>query len=213
MEDNYNPNSPFGIQEFAKAFIIAKRSFKGTGKESKGHNYTYANLDSVYGAVEEALNKNEIFIYHYAQYLGNNETVLNTRLMHAPSGQYIEDTRLLESEKPGNQAKGSANTYMRRYAVLSLCALSTADDDCADEETHINEKKSPIKKTEVEDPNKKIYPQQVDELKQLLRKLPDQTMVDVVQDIYERYDIDILDDIPFTKWWEVKKAAEKGKLK
>ena len=63
--------------------------------------------------------------------------MLHTRLIHAPTGQFIQDTRPLKSEKPGNQAIGSANTYMRRYAVISLCALETADDDGEDERKYM----------------------------------------------------------------------------
>ncbi len=143
------------IRELAQAFLQAKMRMGGARKNSKSNLHKYANLFAVYEAVEEALHQHNIFIWHFAEVLSRGEgskgeesksagadieTVLHTRLIHAPSGQFIQDTRPLKSEKPGNQAIGSANTYMRRYAVLSLCALETADDDGEDERKYIEKR-------------------------------------------------------------------------
>jgi len=192
------------IREFAKAFLIAKRLFTATGKDSQSNRHKYASIDAVYAAVESALFDNNIFITHAAEYLGDNVVVLNTRLIHSLSGQFMQDTRLLVSDQPGNQAKGSANTYMRRYAVLSLCALSTEDDDGEDERKYIEKKK--------EDLSKVISSVQVRELSEILGKFPYEVMEKLVQDIYEKYGIDNIRNIPLSKYIEARRhIAEGGK--
>lgn len=134
------------IIEFAKAFLEAKKNMHGVRKNSKSNMHKYANLTSVYEAVESALLDQGIVIIHMAETINPDYVVLHTRLLHAASGQYMEDTRPLKCEKPGNQALGSANTYMRRYAVLSLCALSDeSDDDGEDERKYIEKKYSSYK--------------------------------------------------------------------
>lgn len=133
-----NPSMSEDIRAFAAAFLIAKQEFSVTGRSGKADRYKYAKIEDIYHAVEGALAKNDIVIWHLARPEGGVE-YLYTRLTHTLTGQYIEDCRMMESEKPGNQAKGSANTYMRRYALLSLCAIPTEDDDCESEQKYINE--------------------------------------------------------------------------
>ncbi len=128
------------IRQLTQAFLQAKMRMRGAKKNSKSNLHKYANLVAVYEAVEEALHQNNIFIWHFAERLADAESVLHTRLIHAPSGQFVQDTRPLKSEKPGNQAIGSTNTYMRRYAVLSLCALETEDDDGEAERKYIEKR-------------------------------------------------------------------------
>jgi hypothetical protein len=155
MEDNYTKMNHSGmsddIREFGKAFIVARKAFSTAKKESKNAfgGYNYADIDAIYFAVQDSLNAQDIWIVHMRKFINDLELlkiitereVLYTRLVHAPSGQYVEDCCYLSSEKAGNQAKGSANTYMKKYAVLNLCGISTKDmdDDCAAEQKHIEE--------------------------------------------------------------------------
>ncbi len=126
------------IRAIAQAFLLAKQEFLVTGRSGKADRYKYAKIEDIYHAVEDALAKNNIIIWHFARPEGGVE-YLYTRLIHTLTGQYIEDCRMMESEKPGNQAKGSANTYMKRYALLSLCAIPTEDDDAQGEQKYIDE--------------------------------------------------------------------------
>jgi len=126
------------IRAIAQAFLLAKQEFLVTGRSGKADRYKYAKIEDIYHAVEDALAKNNIIIWHFARPEGGVE-YLYTRLIHTLTGQYIEDCRMMESEKPGNQAKGSANTYMKRYALLSLCAIPTEDDDAQEEQKYIDE--------------------------------------------------------------------------
>lgn len=126
------------IRALASAFLLAKKEFfaTGLGGTNAHQKYKYAKIEDIYHAVEEALSKNNIIIWHFARPVDGVE-YLYTRLIHASTGQFVEDCRALESEKPGNQGKGAANTYMRKYALLSLCAIPTEDDDNAEEELYI----------------------------------------------------------------------------
>lgn len=126
------------IRAIASAFLLAKKEFvaTGLGGTNAHQKYNYAKIGDIYRAVEGALSKHNIIIWHFARPVDGIE-YLYTRLIHAPTGQFIEDCRVLESEKSGNQAKGASNTYMRKYALLSLCALTTEDDDGEEEERHI----------------------------------------------------------------------------
>jgi len=127
------------ITALAQAFLLAKREFVATGKSGNNTRYgKYAKIEDIYHAVEDALSKQGIIIIHYAQ-PNNGIEYLHTRLIHAPTGQYIEDCRILFCEAPGNQEKGKANTYMKKYAVLSLCAIPTEDDDGESEKKFIDE--------------------------------------------------------------------------
>lgn len=161
MDNNNSSNTHLmsdDIRQLAQAYLQAKIGMGSAKKNSKSNLHKYANLLAVYEAVEEALHANNIFIWHFAEALPDDVTILHTRLIHAPTGQYVQDSRPLKSEKPGNQAVGSANTYMRRYAVLSLCALDTDDDDGEGERKHIETQQ------EVQ-----ITPEHVEELKALIR--------------------------------------------
>lgn len=140
-----NNNAPMSedIRAIAGAFLLAKKEFvvTGLGGTNSHQRYKYAKIGDIYHAIEDALSNNNIIIWHFARPINGIE-YLYTRLVHTITGQFIEDCRILESEKTGNQGKGAANTYMRKYALLSLCALTTQDDDGEEEERHINRQSS-----------------------------------------------------------------------
>jgi hypothetical protein len=146
-DTNSPSNSPLmseDVRVLIAALAKAKRSFSATGLAgSNSHQkYRYAKLDGIFGAVENALLDNGIAIVQHACVREDSANamkgeILFTRLIHWETGQWIEDQRWLESEKPGNQGKGSAQTYMRKYAVLALCTLCPEDDDGEEEQKYI----------------------------------------------------------------------------
>lgn len=123
------------IRALCKAFIEAKKLFTATGLDAENphHKSKYAKLDAIYQAVEPGLLSNGIAIWHFRD-IEEGREILYTRLTHELTGQYIEDKAFLESQKPGNQEKGSACTYMKKYAVLNLCAIHQGEDDDGQEE-------------------------------------------------------------------------------
>jgi len=133
------------IDKFIVAYANARRTFPPTGKSKSysvgGRAIRYANLEDVYNAVLKPLDENEITAFHMGYPHSEGKEVIVTRLIHRPSGQWIQDVRYAESEKPGNQEKGKANTYMKRYALLALCGISAEeDDDGQAEQTHIEKR-------------------------------------------------------------------------
>lgn len=157
------------IRQISQAFLLAKREFVATGRSARNDHqkYSYAKIGDIYNAVEEALMKNNIIIWHYSTIQQDNQETLVTRLIHTQSGQFVEDSRLLISEKPGNQAKGAANTYMKKYALLSLCAISTEDDDAQEEERYIAKKSA----------EPAISEEQLKDLQELIKVAPNKVVI------------------------------------
>lgn len=160
-----SPSMSEDIRLLAQALLKAKEHFRPTGLSATNthQKYSYAKLGDIYRAVETALALQGILIWHYAIYIDGKEFVL-TRLIHSLSGQYVQDMRLLESEKPGNQGKSAALTYIKKQAVLGLCGIAAEeDDDCQEEETYIEKKKSYVVNDKV------ITPDQLTHLQGLLK--------------------------------------------
>lgn len=139
------------IRDLALAFAKAKREFCATGKSGKNshQNYTYAKIGDIYNGVDEALVNHEIIIWHFIE-MESDTPLLRTRLIHAPTGQYVESLQRVVSEKPGSQSFGAALTYARRYALLCLCAIAAEDDDGAEEERYIVSKQAVARITAVQ---------------------------------------------------------------
>lgn len=133
-----HPQISEDVRQYTQAFLAAKRNFRAAIKSTKGNFGKYANLEEVYEAVEDALNDNNIIIKHLRAPQANGSEILHTRLIHTLSGQYMEDACFLTCEKPGNQAKGSSLTYMKRYALLNLCGIAAEDDDAQAEQKYID---------------------------------------------------------------------------
>lgn len=186
----------------ASAFLIAKDKFRATGLAGE-NNHTknkYAKIGDIYRAVEGALSDNKIIIWHFARPTDNGLEYLYTRLIHTTTGQFIEDCRILESEKPGNQAKGAANTYMKKYAVLSLCAIATEDDDGEAEDSYIS--------------NKPKQPELLvsDEVNYLMTELKKCANAKVLHDyILKHNNVQSLYQLPFSSYETVKSYIVKNK--
>lgn len=99
----------------------------------------YADLASVMDAVREPLAKNGLAIIQTTATVAEVATVdqsghaigIKTTLIHS-SGQTIVDITAMVPEKITPQGIGSCRTYMRRYAVLAICAIAGAIDDDAE---------------------------------------------------------------------------------
>ena len=132
------------VRQLVSALIKATANFKATGKSGTANipgrgSYTYAKIGDVYEAVLSSLAANNISPLHFTFRDGDKEVLL-TRLVHELTGQWIEDSRTLIFEKPGNQGRGAAETYAKKYAMLTLCRIPAEDDDCQEEEKHIEKK-------------------------------------------------------------------------
>jgi hypothetical protein len=97
----------------------------------------YADLESCWDAIREALGGNGLSITQTMGYVVCGEqlvTTLKTTLMHS-SGQWIQGEMPLFLPKMDAQAQGSAITYARRYGLAAITGLVQVDDD-ANTATH-----------------------------------------------------------------------------
>jgi hypothetical protein len=96
-------------------------------KDTKGHNYTYADLPQIFNVINPLLNKHKLC---FTQLLENDG--IRTILFHVESGEQIESFTTIPLVKLGAmneyQSYGSGVTYFRRYALSSMLGLVTDKD-------------------------------------------------------------------------------------
>ena len=88
-------------------------------KDTKGHNYTYADLTQIHSIINPILRKHGLCI---VQPLDNEG--IKTILFHVESGESLESFTTIPKIKLGimneYQSFGSGVTYYRRYALASM---------------------------------------------------------------------------------------------
>jgi hypothetical protein len=96
-------------------------------KDTKGHNYTYADLPQIFSVINPLLKKHKLC---FTQLLENDG--IRTFLFHVESGEHIESFTTIPLVKLGAmneyQSYGSGVTYFRRYALSSMLGLVTDKD-------------------------------------------------------------------------------------
>lgn len=89
----------------------------------------YLPLDGLVEAVAPALFKEGVLLMQGADPEDDNGVTLMTRLIHAPSGQYVQNAVRVPMDKGTAQGAGSAITYARRYGLQALLGLVADEDD------------------------------------------------------------------------------------
>lgn len=119
------------IVNISKALLKAQAAFTFAGKNARNPHFknTYADLTAVIDAIKPALNESGIVFMQTSSPSDSGILALTTRLIHAESGEFIEDTGTCPLPKSDPQGYGSAMTYMRRYCLASICGLYQDDDD------------------------------------------------------------------------------------
>ena len=117
------------IAELAKALCKAQENMGAAvkGSENPFYKKPYADLASVIKAIKNPFADNGLC---FSQFPVNKDQSIGviTLLMHN-SGQFIEFEYFLPTMKQDPQGYGSAITYARRYALMSMAGIPTADDD------------------------------------------------------------------------------------
>lgn len=93
-------------------------------KDSKAHNYKYADLNQILEKLQPLLREEGLVITQPIQN-GCVKTRIADQIEH--SNHVSSEIPLPEGVKP--QDMGSAITYYRRYTLMSLLALQAEDDD------------------------------------------------------------------------------------
>lgn len=135
MELAKHPLQSPEVNEVYAAFAQAQGDFTAITKDTKGYNYTYADLATILDSVRPVLSK---YGLHLSQYSSAGRK-LHTRIGHK-SGQFFESQFEVPYPTENSQSKmnfmqeiGSRRTYARRYEVLSILGLAPKgeDDDAA----------------------------------------------------------------------------------
>lgn len=98
---------------------------------ARSFSYDYADLAAVLAIVRPVLAEEGIAVLQLPNN-GNGVVTVSTLLVHGTSGQFIRNNLSLETGPIVDpKALGSALTYLRRYALLSIVGVAPEDDDGA----------------------------------------------------------------------------------
>lgn len=88
----------------------------------------YADYNSVRSAVDPVLAQHNLFVLDVPDAIGD-QPALTITLRHLTSDEFVESTTPLSLSKKDPQAHGSALTYMKRYALVTILGLKNAESD------------------------------------------------------------------------------------
>lgn len=113
------------------ALLAAIPAFGALHKSATNPHFrsNYLPLDGLVDAIAPALRAQGIIIMQGSDPQDDNGVTLITRLVHAPSGQWVENVVRVPMDKGTAQGAGSAITYARRYGLQALLGLVADDDD------------------------------------------------------------------------------------
>ena len=117
------------INKLAMALVKAQAEMGGAVKDAKNPFFksNYADLTSVIKAIKEPFANNGLAFIQFP--INAEKSVgVTTRIIHE-SGEWLEQDYLLPLVKSDPQSAGSALTYARRYALVSMAGIPTVDDD------------------------------------------------------------------------------------
>lgn len=120
---------PKGI---AAALLEFQRNAPEIHKDATNPHFKskFVTLKSVLAEVRPLLNEHGIVVTQIPSYdKDTGQPILQTRLIHAESGESIDAAMLLFAQKQDPQGQGSAITYARRYSLVSMLGLEADDDD------------------------------------------------------------------------------------
>jgi len=112
------------IADFQKSAPIILKSATNPFFKSK-----YADLPAVWHTIKDLMAENGLAVVNLNVIIEGQE-YLETRIYHT-GGEYLSSVSKLAPVKNDPQSVGSAITYMRRYALMSLLGLVADDDDDA----------------------------------------------------------------------------------
>lgn len=120
------------IAALAAALVKAQASMACAPRSAKNTHFRsrYATLADVRDTVQKPLSDAGIAVVQFSRWHAETGVVeIETMLVHAESGQYMRDILHVPAGKRDAQAIGSAITYGRRYALMSMTGVAPDDDD------------------------------------------------------------------------------------
>lgn len=129
------------MKNIACALLNVQSNLDPVHKGKKGYGYTYADLAAVMNSCLDALNAEGVVVVQSPAVTEKQCAAIHTRLIHASSGEEITSiievpySVIINDKGKANmtdaQAYGSAMTYARRYALVSMLGIVTDDNDAA----------------------------------------------------------------------------------
>jgi hypothetical protein len=118
------------IDKIAEAFVNAGKAVETMSKDADNPHFKskFASINAAYAVVKPALADQDCSVSHAVSTVAGSVAV-STRVTHT-SGQWVRTPGLLMPvAQPDPQKVGSAITYGKRYDLVAMFALETADDD------------------------------------------------------------------------------------
>lgn len=116
------------LNEVAAALCKMQGQLATVKKDTKGYNYKYATLASVWDIIRLPLLENGLSIAQDTR-TSDGCVSVSTRVMHT-SGQWIEFGPLVvPMAKKDAHATGSATTYGRRYSLCAAIGVVSDEED------------------------------------------------------------------------------------
>lgn len=117
------------LNELANSLSIAQGQIDDASKDTKNPFFKskYADLAAVRAVIRKPLSDNGLSIVQLPSSSDLGISV-RTMLMHK-SGQYISEVLEIPVGKKDAQSYGSAISYARRYALMSILNIAAEDDD------------------------------------------------------------------------------------
>ena len=115
-------------KELVTALVGFQSSISSVPKSTKGYNYKYSDLATVWDSIRKPLADNGLAVVQTTRNLDDLTPVVITTLMHT-SGQWIEGELAIKPTKMDAQGVGSVISYARRYSLMSILGIAAAGED------------------------------------------------------------------------------------
>ena len=127
-------------KELVTALVGFQSSISSVPKNTKGFNYKYSDLATVWDSIRKPLADNGLAVVQTTRNLEDGTPVVITTLFHI-SGQFIEGELAIKPTKMDAQGVGSVISYARRYSLMSILGIAAAgeDDDGAKASKPVND--------------------------------------------------------------------------
>jgi len=121
-------------KEFCKIYFEMWHEMEDVTKNAKGYGYTYANLEKIMDTIKPVLHKHGCCLSHHTELSEANHITITTDLIHKEHGVVLTNTKTMPFTPNADAGKaaqdyGKISTYLRRYSINELFALSVVDED------------------------------------------------------------------------------------
>lgn len=195
------------LGELVKALAAAQMEMEHVAKDATNpfHKNKYGTLASTIDACRPVLNKHGLAVMQYCEPFGDKEYLV-TKLAHT-SGQWQKGMQVLTPQDNKPQSWGSCITYARRYGSKAMGFLADEDDDGQAAST------PPIKKQEYAGKQPK-QPAHVVPIEQPISEMQHKALLDnltakEVEDLCRRANIELLSDLPSSRFQATFEWAQK----